>query len=168
MRISSDPKRRETTKRVEMFKQECRNLKEYEQLEAEAKDQAAELENRISGLHSPAWEKVSKTVSYSSNDTLSLIETRDKWTERMDAYHCIRSWILGKILSIHPPVIAHYAARICLDGESIQTVADTIDMDPKALSVLIYNAISDVMDDQALADLTNMKNKLAKNAIDTR
>ena len=61
---------------------------------------------------------------------------------------------------------ARYCARVCLNGESIQAAADSVDMDPKALSVMIYNAISNVMDDQAVADLTDMKNKVADNTID--
>lgn len=166
MRISSDPKRRETTKRVEAFKQECRNLKEYEQLEADAKQHAEELGNRIAGPRSPVWEKTGMAVSYTNNEPSSLIEDRDKWIERAVIYHCIRCWIFKRIMSIRPPVIAHYVARVCLNGESIQAAADSVDMDPKALSVMIYNAISNVMDDQAVADLTDMKNKVADNTID--
>ena len=90
MRISSDPKRRETTKRVEAFKQECRNLKEYEQLEADAKQHAEELGNRIAGLRSPVWQKTEMAVSYTNNEPSSLIEDRDKWIEKAVTYHCRR------------------------------------------------------------------------------
>ncbi len=159
-KYSKDEEKRQRTRRVEIFKSECKDAKYYEKACAECERHIEEIENAISGIHSPTWDKIGTSTSFHTIDHFGLMEKREYWENKRDVYKEMLDWILECISGVKPGVYKPYVISTCLCGNTVEKTAYEIETDPVHFSVNLYNAIANGVTDDMIAKRELIKNRM--------